>query len=75
MMTAGALVAVPAHASSTTQSAALSVETAAQRSWVHAVYRTASNCTAEGHRLVNEGFVDTFNCVWDSPYWALWVFD
>ncbi|MEU4228966.1 hypothetical protein AB0F17_32120 [Nonomuraea sp. NPDC026600] len=76
LLITGALATAPAHASSTAHSVSTnsSVGTA-QRSWVHGVYGTLASCKRAGNKLVNDGLVDNFNCVWDSPYWALWVFD
>ena len=44
-----------------------------QKTWVVAVYATSAECRYEGNAMLVNKLIKSFQCLWDSPGFALWV--
>lgn len=48
---------------------------ASAASWkVYGNYRGYYVCDGTGMALVDTGYAQRYDCRWDSPYWALWIY-
>jgi exo-beta-1,3-glucanase (GH17 family) len=63
-------IASPAFASSATSSVA---STAASKHLLYAIYPTSGECRAAGDALIYAKYARDYQCLWDSPGFALWV--
>ena len=74
-VTAAALVAggmLSSAASADTASASAGPVTT-QSTWVVAVYATSAECRYEGSAMLVNKLIKSYQCLWDSPGFALWV--
>ncbi|WP_405146760.1 hypothetical protein OG589_05510 [Sphaerisporangium sp. NBC_01403] len=40
---------------------------------LYAIYPTSADCRAAGNALIRAKYARDFECLWDSPGFALWV--
>ena len=45
----------------------------AQDTYIYAIYATIRSCSDHGKLLLVNKLIDSFECKWDSPGWALWI--
>lgn len=66
------LIAVLAGATTLSVASPASPAFASQR-LIYAIYQTSDACKAAGNALIRAKYARDFQCLWDSPGFALWV--
>jgi hypothetical protein len=69
----GVAVLIGAAAAATSISVATPASAAPAKRLIYAIYQTSAECRAAGDALVRVAYARDYQCLWDSPGFALWV--
>jgi hypothetical protein len=73
LMTGGMSVSA-ANASTASESSAPAGDgSQVMATYIYGVYLSQRQCDTQGFSLQINGLIKSYQCKWDSPYWALWV--
>jgi hypothetical protein len=74
LMAGGMLSSAASADTASTSTVSVSASPAtAQETYIYAIYARIRTCSDHGKLLLVNKLIDSFECKWDSPGWALWI--